>query len=84
MPGSIGGTLDAAGLARLAGHVDDAEYRRRAELNRPDPDGLRLEALRLHAAGLKADDISTALRVPLDIIQTWLARGDEPAANGTT
>lgn len=75
MSRTIGGTVDAAALARLAGHVDDAEYRRRAEANRPDPDGLRLEALRLHEIGLKADDISTALRVPPDIVQTWLARG---------
>ncbi|MCE7901880.1 MAG: hypothetical protein DYH20_04285 [Gammaproteobacteria bacterium PRO9] len=79
----IAGTLDAAGLARLAGHVDDAEYRRRAELNRPDPDGLRLEALRLHATGLRAADISTALKVPLDIIETWLARGAESAERTT-
>lgn len=69
---TIGGRLDAAGLARVAGHIDDAEYRRRAETNRPDVEGLKEEALRLHASGLSARDVAAALRLSPDTVVNWL------------
>lgn len=71
--GTIPGALDAEALARLAGHVDDNDYRRRADHHRPDTDGLRDEALRMFHAGLTARDIAVALRVDLPRVQEWIA-----------
>lgn len=70
----IAGKLDAAALARLAGHVDDAAYRQRADAHRPDDSGLRDEALRLFHVGLSARDIACALRIDLALVQEWIAR----------
>lgn len=69
----ISGRLDAAALARLAGHVDDDAYRQRADHHRPDTDGLRDEALRLIGTGLSVRDVATALRVGEDVVRTWAA-----------
>lgn len=56
-----------------AGHVDDATYRRRADLHRPHAGALRAEVLRLWFGGLTARDISVALRLPESEVQTWVA-----------
>lgn len=69
----IPGNLDAAGLALLAGHVDDDEYRRRADAFKPDEAGLKAEALRLWHSGYTARDISVALRLAEDVVQNWIA-----------
>ncbi len=71
----IAGKLDNPALAALAGHVTDDEYIRRAQANRPDDAGLHDEVMRMFHSGLTAADISQALRLPLDQVQTWLARG---------
>lgn len=67
----IGGRLDARGLALLAGRVDDADYRRRAELHRPSAATIRAEALRLLASGLQPRDVAQALRVAESQVLEW-------------
>lgn len=71
----IGGQVDAAALARLSGRIDDQQYIERSQRHRPDVAGLMAEAQRLHAAGLRVNDIATALRVAPDLVTNWLARG---------
>ncbi len=66
-----GGKLDARGLALLAGHVDDAEYRRRADLHRPAPIGLEAEAKRLLREGLSVRDAAAALQVHPSQVEEW-------------
>lgn len=68
---TIPGTLDAAGLALLAGHVSDDEYIRRAQKHKPDVDGLKAEALRLLASGLSVQDVAQALRLAPDLVANW-------------
>lgn len=69
----IPGALDAAALARLAGHVSDDDYRQRADHHRPDVAGLRDEVMRMFHAGLTARDIAVALRLDLPRVQEWIA-----------
>ena len=54
------------------------QYYARANRHRPDQDGLRAEAQRLHREGLRPADIAQALRVPLDQVLNWLAAGVQP------
>lgn len=77
----IGGRVDAAGLAIL-GRIDDQQYVERAQRHRPDVEGLMAEARRLHASGLSARDVATALRLSPDTVINWLARGADLPADG--
>jgi hypothetical protein len=67
----IPGVIDAAGLALLAGHVTDDEYKERADAHRPDVDGLRAEAVRLLGTGLSVRDVAVALRLGEDVVKNW-------------
>lgn len=62
---------------RIGGAIDAAGYRFLAELHRPDADGIRKEALRLHEGGLAPRDIAQALKTDLAQILEWL-HGPQP------
>jgi hypothetical protein len=68
---NVGGTLDMSAYAQLA------------DLNRPtDPIALATEIRRLHASGLTARDIATALRLAPDVVINLLdASADLTAAS---
>ena len=56
---------------RIAGRLD---YRALAEMNRPsDPAKIAAEIFRLHEGGLTTNDISMALRMPLDTVINIIA-----------
>lgn len=80
--GAGGEGSDRSGASTTANHCGQsttgdnlAVYQRAATEHRPGEEGLRREAKRLAAAGLKARDIAQALRLPLDQVQTWLGGG---------
>lgn len=56
----IGGTLNYALLAQQHRPATDEE--------------MRAEVQRLHSAGLTAQDIHIALRLPLEMVLEWLAQ----------
>lgn len=49
------------------------EYQLLADLHRPDPEGLRREALRLRRDGLTVRDVAVALRLSEATVREWLA-----------
>ena len=60
----------------IGGPLGVAEYAQLANLHRPsDPAELAAEIRRLNRGGLRAQDISVALRMPLDEVVNTLADG---------
>ena len=58
----------------IGGVLDMAAYAALSQLHRPtDPEALAAEIRRLRATGLRARDISTALRLPHDQVVNVLA-----------